>query len=118
AAFEEQLQLVERELQHRLVRVAPQAGEASLLQALGVDTQPGAVPQKNFGSLARAGYEHEQIARQGIPSETLGHESAQAIEPLAQIDGSAERVDRDLTGAADHASARSNATRPAAPRPS
>src|SRR5258706_6208864 len=118
AALEEQLQLVERQLQRRFVTVAPQAGEAPLLQTLGVDAQPGAVPEKNLGPLPGARHEDEQIPREGIPAEPLGHQSAQPVEPLAQIDGPAEGVDGDLPGAADHTRARSNATRPAAPRPS
>src|SRR5437899_7049369 len=118
AALEKQLQLVERELQSRLALVAPQAGEPSLLQPLGVDAQPGAVPQEHFRSLARARHEDEQVARQRIALQTLGHQSAQAIEALAQIDGTAERIDGDLARAADHARTRSSATRPAAPRPS
>src|SRR5207249_494249 len=118
AALEEQLQLVERESQRCLPLVAPQTGEATLLQTLGVDTQPGAVPQEHLGSLTRAADEDEQIARERVTVESLGDQGAQAIEALAQIDGTAERVDADLPGAADHTRPRSNATRPVAPRPS
>src|SRR5206468_483053 len=118
AALEEQLQLIERQSQRCLPLVAPQRGEAALLQPLGVDAQPGAVPQQNLGPLPGAADEDEQIARERIPVEPLGDQSAQAIEALAQVDGAAVSVDADLPGAADHTRARSSATRPAAPRPS
>src|SRR5207249_11489651 len=84
AAFEEQLQLAQRQAQGLRAVVTPQAGEAAAFETLGVDAQPGAVPEKNLRSLARTVGEDKEIARERIAAQTLGDESGEAIEALPE----------------------------------
>ena len=119
AAFEKQLQFAHGEPQRRRCRrVAPQTREAPLFKPLGVDAEPGAVPQQDLRPFPRAIGEHEEIARQRIAPEVIQHERIEAVEPFAHVHGSAVSVDGDLACGADHARSRSTVTSPARSSPS
>src|SRR5439155_11273686 len=118
AAFEEELQFAHGQAHDAPVGLAPQAREAAALEPLGVDAEPGAVPQEHLGPLA--GRVHKQVAVPGerVVPETLAHDAAEPVEAFAQIDGIAVGPDRDLPRRADHPSACSTPMSMSRSRPS
>lgn len=98
--------------------LTPETREAALFEALGVDAEPGAVPQQDLRPFPRAIGEHEEVARQRIAPEVIQHERIEPVEPFAHVHGSAVSVDGDLACGADHARSRSTVTSPARSSPS
>jgi len=66
AALEEELQLAHRQPHAARGGVAPQGREAPALQALGVDAEPGPVPEQDLGARARGVDEQVAVPRQGL----------------------------------------------------
>ena len=78
--FEKQSELTHREPHAVADALAPQRGEASLLETLGVNAQARAVPKQDLGSLAGTIYEKEHIARERIAAELKRYNGGEAIE--------------------------------------
>src|ERR1700690_1730532 len=60
-------------------------GEPTLLQPLGTDPQPGAVPVEHLEPIASPIGEHEQVTRERIVLELLDHQAVEPIETTTQI---------------------------------
>src|SRR5262249_3795112 len=92
-AFDQHRELRRRK-RYRAARLAQRRpDEAALVQSLGKETQPAAVPKQNFHRVRLSAAEGKQMARERILLEHCLHQDRQAVEALPHIGVTERQVD-------------------------
>src|ERR1039458_7758267 len=82
--------------------------EPPLLQALGADPQPAAIPEQEFHAIPLRVGEEEHVPAQRIAQQPVARQTVEAFEALAHVRGPHRQIDPRRRPPAEHAQSRSS----------